>query len=92
MRLKGVKGSIGSFINLIMELKKCCNHAFLVRLPDASDETVDIDRFEVMSLSHRHTQIDRETNRHMSDSFSWTWDVSHSRSIYTTDAVSSVVV
>ncbi len=34
---KGVKGSIGSFINLIMELKKCCNHGFLVRQPDADD-------------------------------------------------------
>jgi len=45
--LKGLKGSIGSFINLIMELKKCCNHAFLVRPPDSSDEPVEVDRFEV---------------------------------------------
>jgi len=56
-----VKGSIGSFINLIMELKKCCNHAFLVRPPDANDEKVDVDRFEVMVTfliphTHTHTQ------------------------------------
>jgi len=54
--VKGVKGSIGSFINLIMELKKCCNHAFLVRRPDASDETVDVDRFEVRQITRSHTR------------------------------------
>ena len=48
--VKGVKGSIGSFINLIMELKKCCNHAFLVRPPESSDEPVELDRFEVRYL------------------------------------------
>ncbi len=31
---QGVKGSINGFINLVMELKKCCNHASLVRAPD----------------------------------------------------------
>jgi chromodomain-helicase-DNA-binding protein 1 len=31
---KGVKGSINGFINLIMELKKCCNHCSLVRQYD----------------------------------------------------------
>ncbi|XP_071964385.1 chromodomain-helicase-DNA-binding protein 1-like isoform X2 [Antedon mediterranea] len=33
---KGVKGSITGFINLVMELKKCCNHPLLVR----QEETV----------------------------------------------------
>ncbi|GIZ00654.1 chromodomain-helicase-DNA-binding protein 1 [Caerostris extrusa] len=31
---KGLKGNIGSFCNIIMELKKCCNHAMLVRNVD----------------------------------------------------------
>lgn len=31
---KGVKGSINGFVNLCMELKKCCNHASLVRQYD----------------------------------------------------------
>uniref|UniRef100_A0A8R1DYQ7 Chromodomain-helicase-DNA-binding protein 1 n=1 Tax=Caenorhabditis japonica TaxID=281687 RepID=A0A8R1DYQ7_CAEJA len=31
---KGVKGSINGFINLVMELKKCCNHASLIRQYD----------------------------------------------------------
>lgn len=28
---KGVKGSITGFVNVVMELKKCCNHTSLVR-------------------------------------------------------------
>ena len=28
---KGVKGSLSGFTNIIMELKKCCNHATLIR-------------------------------------------------------------
>lgn len=31
---KGVKGSVSSFTNIIMELKKCCNHASLIRPVD----------------------------------------------------------
>ena len=38
---KGLKGNMGGFMNIIMELKKCCNHAFLVRPPDATDEHKD---------------------------------------------------
>ncbi|VDK64796.1 unnamed protein product, partial [Onchocerca ochengi] len=38
---KGVKGSINGFVNLVMELKKCCNHASLVRSYDQSEESAD---------------------------------------------------
>uniref|UniRef100_A0AC35TH50 DNA helicase n=1 Tax=Rhabditophanes sp. KR3021 TaxID=114890 RepID=A0AC35TH50_9BILA len=31
---KGVKGSINGFVNLMMELKKCCNHSTLIREND----------------------------------------------------------
>ena len=34
---KGVKGSIQGFINMVMELKKCCNHTYIVRQPDTPD-------------------------------------------------------
>ena len=34
---KGVKGSISGFLNIVMELKKCCNHTYLVRPPDTPD-------------------------------------------------------
>ena len=38
---KGLKGNMGGFMNIIMELKKCCNHTFLVRSPDAVDDHTD---------------------------------------------------
>ncbi|KAI8499320.1 transcriptional regulator, partial [Branchiostoma belcheri] len=31
---KGMKGNTSSFLNIMMELKKCCNHSFLVRPPE----------------------------------------------------------
>lgn len=38
---KGVKGSMTSFTNIVMELKKCCNHASLVRPYDDDFPTLD---------------------------------------------------
>lgn len=32
---KGLKGSVSSFNNIMVDLKKCCNHAYLVRPLDA---------------------------------------------------------
>lgn len=37
---KGVKGSITGFLNVLMELKKCCNHVYIVRTPE-TPETKD---------------------------------------------------
>ncbi|XP_076465125.1 chromodomain-helicase-DNA-binding protein 1-like isoform X2 [Babylonia areolata] len=34
MLMKGQKGNVTSFVNIIMELKKCCNHAHLTRIED----------------------------------------------------------
>jgi hypothetical protein len=42
----GVKGSITGFVNIIMELKKCCNHAHLVRQLD-DFATVPSERLQV---------------------------------------------
>ncbi|KAL3867259.1 hypothetical protein ACJMK2_044474 [Sinanodonta woodiana] len=35
---KGIKGSVSSFVNIVMELKKCCNHAYLVRFPEEENQ------------------------------------------------------
>jgi len=51
--MKDSKSSISSFINIVMELKKCCNHGFLVRFPETSD-TLNKSRFEVVII-HYHT-------------------------------------
>lgn len=31
---KGVKGSSTTFLNIVMELKKCCNHGYLIKPPE----------------------------------------------------------
>ncbi|KAM4618886.1 chromodomain-helicase-DNA-binding protein 2 isoform 2-T3 [Polymixia lowei] len=34
---KGNRGSSSGFLNIVMELKKCCNHGFLIRQPEEGD-------------------------------------------------------
>lgn len=34
---KGVKGSSNTFLNIVIELKKCCNHALLTKPIDPSE-------------------------------------------------------
>ncbi|XP_041794061.1 chromodomain-helicase-DNA-binding protein 2 isoform X2 [Chelmon rostratus] len=37
---KGTRGSSSGFLNIVMELKKCCNHSFLIKQPeDGETET-----------------------------------------------------
>lgn len=31
---KGTKGSTSGFLNIMMELKKCCNHCYLIKPPE----------------------------------------------------------
>lgn len=45
---KGTKGSVSSFCNIMMELKKCCNHAMLVR---SVDNPNNLDQLQVISFS-----------------------------------------
>jgi chromodomain-helicase-DNA-binding protein 1 len=44
---KGLKGNSSSFINIVMELKKCCNHASLTR---PTDELVGVDQVQKLIL------------------------------------------
>ena len=44
---KGVKGSIQGFMNVVMELKKCCNHTYIVRQPDTPEGK---DPLQVMNI------------------------------------------
>ncbi|XP_061213452.1 chromodomain-helicase-DNA-binding protein 1-like, partial [Neopsephotus bourkii] len=34
---KGSKGSTSGFLNIMMELKKCCNHCYLIKTPDDNE-------------------------------------------------------
>ncbi|XP_018355978.1 PREDICTED: chromodomain-helicase-DNA-binding protein 1 isoform X2 [Trachymyrmex septentrionalis] len=40
---KGVRGSTTTFLNIVIELKKCCNHAFLTKPIDAEREKTNED-------------------------------------------------
>lgn len=47
---KGAKGSSSSFINIVMELKKCCNHASLTKPMDFGNKVSPDDHIQVLSL------------------------------------------
>ncbi|XP_053514814.1 chromodomain-helicase-DNA-binding protein 2 isoform X7 [Artibeus jamaicensis] len=34
---KGTRGSTSGFLNIVMELKKCCNHCYLIRPPEENE-------------------------------------------------------
>uniref|UniRef100_A0A3B3QWE3 Chromodomain helicase DNA binding protein 1 n=1 Tax=Paramormyrops kingsleyae TaxID=1676925 RepID=A0A3B3QWE3_9TELE len=34
---KGIKGSTSGFLNIMMELKKCCNHCYLIKPPEDNE-------------------------------------------------------
>ncbi|CAG9533755.1 unnamed protein product [Cercopithifilaria johnstoni] len=56
---KGVKGSINGFVNLVMELKKCCNHASLVRSYDESEEGADARLQQLLKSSGKLILLDK---------------------------------
>uniref|UniRef100_A0A915PHJ3 Chromodomain-helicase-DNA-binding protein 1 n=1 Tax=Setaria digitata TaxID=48799 RepID=A0A915PHJ3_9BILA len=56
---KGVKGSINGFVNLVMELKKCCNHASLVRSYDHAEESVDARLQQLLKSSGKLILLDK---------------------------------
>jgi len=34
---KGTRGSTSGFLNIVMELKKCCNHCYLIKPPEENE-------------------------------------------------------
>uniref|UniRef100_H2Z5P3 DNA helicase n=1 Tax=Ciona savignyi TaxID=51511 RepID=H2Z5P3_CIOSA len=56
---KGGRGSFTSFCNIIMELKKCCNHAYLVKLPDYDATNSDIILQNLLRNSGKMVLLDK---------------------------------
>ena len=50
---KGLKGSVSSFNNIMVDLKKCCNHAFLIRPLDADGTMLRGEEYLQVSEDHR---------------------------------------
>lgn len=47
---KGSKGSTSGFLNIMMELKKCCNHCYLIKPPDDNEFYNKQEALQVMSF------------------------------------------
>ncbi|CAG9759544.1 unnamed protein product [Ceutorhynchus assimilis] len=45
---KGVKGSSNTFLNIVIELKKCCNHAFLTKPAEAEPLNAQQERLQTL--------------------------------------------
>lgn len=44
---KGTRGSSSGFLNIVMELKKCCNHSFLIKHPEEGETETQEDHLQV---------------------------------------------
>lgn len=55
---KGTKGSTSGFLNIMMELKKCCNHCYLIKPPEDNEF---YNKQEALQVNQQHmaTQVDR---------------------------------
>ncbi|XP_068169740.1 chromodomain-helicase-DNA-binding protein 2 isoform X2 [Antennarius striatus] len=40
---KGTRGSSSGFLNIVMELKKCCNHCFLIKQPEDGETETQVE-------------------------------------------------
>lgn len=46
---KGTRGSTSGFLNIVMELKKCCNHCYLIKPPEENEKENGIETLQVGS-------------------------------------------
>ncbi|XP_036005916.1 chromodomain-helicase-DNA-binding protein 2 isoform X2 [Fundulus heteroclitus] len=45
---KGTRGSSSGFLNIMMELKKCCNHSFLIKQPEEGDGETQLESLQAL--------------------------------------------
>ncbi|TKS73409.1 Chromodomain-helicase-DNA-binding protein 2 [Collichthys lucidus] len=45
---KGTRGSSSGFLNIVMELKKCCNHSFLIKQPEEAENETQQEHMQVI--------------------------------------------
>lgn len=48
---KGPRGSTSGFLNIVMELKKCCNHCFLIRYPEETEKETRLEGLQSLIRS-----------------------------------------
>uniref|UniRef100_A0A4W4GJT2 DNA helicase n=1 Tax=Electrophorus electricus TaxID=8005 RepID=A0A4W4GJT2_ELEEL len=45
---KGTRGSSSGFLNIVMELKKCCNHGFLIKQPEDGESEIPQEHLQAL--------------------------------------------
>ncbi|XP_047245697.1 chromodomain-helicase-DNA-binding protein 2 isoform X2 [Girardinichthys multiradiatus] len=45
---KGTRGSSSGFLNIVMELKKCCNHSFLIKQPEEGEGETQLESLQAL--------------------------------------------
>lgn len=50
---KGTRGSTSGFLNIVMELKKCCNHCYLIKAPEENERENGQEVLQVCSSSFK---------------------------------------
>ncbi|XP_058011758.1 chromodomain-helicase-DNA-binding protein 2 isoform X1 [Ahaetulla prasina] len=48
---KGTRGSTSGFLNIVMELKKCCNHCYLIKPPEENEKENNQERLQSLIRS-----------------------------------------
>uniref|UniRef100_A0A8C3KXM3 DNA helicase n=1 Tax=Chrysolophus pictus TaxID=9089 RepID=A0A8C3KXM3_CHRPC len=48
---KGTRGSTSGFLNIVMELKKCCNHCYLIKPPEENERENGIETLQSLIRS-----------------------------------------
>uniref|UniRef100_A0A8B9TFF3 DNA helicase n=1 Tax=Anas platyrhynchos TaxID=8839 RepID=A0A8B9TFF3_ANAPL len=48
---KGTRGSTSGFLNIVMELKKCCNHCYLIKPPEENEKENGIETLQSLIRS-----------------------------------------
>lgn len=51
---KGTRGSTSGFLNIVMELKKCCNHCYLIKPPEENERENGLETLQVGSVFGYH--------------------------------------
>lgn len=75
---KGSKGSTSGFLNIMMELKKCCNHCYLIKPPDNNEFYNKQEALQVRILKFCYFVV-KQNSRNVYFSCNWKW---HSALIY----------
>ncbi|XP_063781800.1 chromodomain-helicase-DNA-binding protein 2 isoform X2 [Pseudophryne corroboree] len=48
---KGTRGSTSGFLNIVMELKKCCNHCYLIKFPEDTEKETRLEGLQSLIRS-----------------------------------------